>query len=548
MALAFPVLVCLAIWVVTRLWRVGRRDANLPPGPPTKPLIGNIHIMPLKDPQIKFTEWARQYGDIYSLKAGPKTIVVLSGIDSVKELLDKRSATTADRPDSYMVQTITDGLHLAFGRYTEEWKKQRKAAHAILSSTAVVGHVPIQMAESIQLVYDLIQTPQKFWEHTGRYSNSVIMSILFGKRCPRFDSYESRSFYEINALWFDALDLGNAKQPPVDFYPALGPIVELIPEKLAPWKQLAKKIREKQHGLYFRLIEECEDRMDKAERGVEGAVLNDSFVEEVLKKRKEFDMSRELVGALAGVLLEGGSESSAAYIRFLMQFLSVNSEAQKKAQEEIDRVIGEDRAPRMEDLEDLPYVRAVVNEVYRMRPPVPLSIPHATTADEEYKGYVLPTGTMIYQNLYGVFHDPNYFDEPEKFWPDRYILTEHGTKPGVDDNGFRSTLVFGSGRRICPGADLGHNNASLNTMNLLWAFNFSPAKDANGNDIAIDLNAYEVGIVPSPKFTCSITPRNKNIVEIVEREFAEATSVFERFEAGLAEEDRKWVEERRKEL
>ena len=62
------------------------------------------------------------------------------------------------------------------------------------------------------------------------------------------------------------------------------------------------------------------------------------------------------------------------------------------------------------------------------------------------------------------------------------------------------------------------------------------------------LKIYSQGIVPSPKFTCSVTPRSKNIVDIVEREFAEATSVFERFEAGLAEDDRKWVEERRKEL
>ncbi|KAL0576523.1 hypothetical protein V5O48_005443 [Marasmius crinis-equi] len=546
MALAIPALVLLVAWAVYKLWKVGQRESFLPPGPPTKPIIGNIDIMPLKDPQLKFTEWSRQYGDIYSLKLGPKTMVVVSGIHANKELLDKRTATTADRPDSYMVDTITDGMHLAFGHYTEDWKKLRKASAAILSPGAVVAHIPIQMAESTQLLYDLIQTPKSFKEHTGRYSNSVIMSILFGKRCPRFSSYESRSFYEINALWFDALDLGSNGQPPVDFFPVLKPINELIPERFAPWKQLARKIREKQHKLYFGLVEECEDRMEKAEKG-EG-ILNDSFVEGVLKRRKEFEMSRELVGALAGVLLEGGSESSAAYLRFLMLMMTVFPDAQRKAHEELDRVIGQDRAPRPQDLEDLPYIRAVVNEVYRIRPPVPLSIPHATMQDEEYQGYILPKGTMIYQNLYGIFHNPEYFAEPEKFWPDRYLVTEHGTKPGVDDSGFRSSLVFGSGRRICPGLDLGHNNASINTMNLLWAFNFTPAKGPDGKDVPIDLGAYEVGIVPSPKFDCTITPRSKNIVDIVEREFAEATSVFESFEAGLAEDDRKWVEEARKNL
>ncbi|KAG8943873.1 hypothetical protein FRC03_002285, partial [Tulasnella sp. 419] len=88
-----PVAISVAtIYGISRLIKIGARDPHLPPGPPTVPLLGNLHILPLKDSYLKFTEWAKQYGNVYSLKVGPQTMVVVSSLKSIYEIFEKDGA------------------------------------------------------------------------------------------------------------------------------------------------------------------------------------------------------------------------------------------------------------------------------------------------------------------------------------------------------------------------------------------------------------------------------------------------------------------------
>ncbi|KAL0574270.1 hypothetical protein V5O48_007678 [Marasmius crinis-equi] len=164
------VLFAVAAWVVSKLLNIGRREGYLPPGPATVPILGNLHVFPTEYPQHKFTEWARQYGDIYSLKVGPSTAIVITGIEAVKELMEKRSGSTVDRPQNHMVDKVTDGLNLALGRYSEKWRALRKTAHAILTPKAVANHLPIQRAEATQALYDILKDPKA---GSSRYSSRL---------------------------------------------------------------------------------------------------------------------------------------------------------------------------------------------------------------------------------------------------------------------------------------------------------------------------------------------------------------------------------------
>ncbi|KAJ8072217.1 hypothetical protein PM082_015775 [Marasmius tenuissimus] len=112
-------LTVVAIWLFTKILKIGKRQLNLPPGPPTVPILGNLHIFPTENTHHKLTEWARQYGDIYSLKLGPGTAIVLTGMEAVEELMQKRSTNTADRPSSYIAEIITDGLNMGISGYCE---------------------------------------------------------------------------------------------------------------------------------------------------------------------------------------------------------------------------------------------------------------------------------------------------------------------------------------------------------------------------------------------------------------------------------------------
>ncbi|KAJ6456557.1 cytochrome P450 [Mycena vitilis] len=216
--------------------------------------------------------------------------------------------------------------------------------------------------------------------------------------------------------------------------------------------------------------------------------------------------------------------TTSSYLQSLILALVAYPDAQKKAHEEIDRVVGEHRMPSLKDLEHMPYIRGVILETHRSRPVAPIYLPHRNLNAEEYKGFVIPQGTTIFVNVWGIFHDPELFEDPENFVPDRYVLTENGTKPGVDGGDYEFAL-------------------NINAMNLLWAFNFAPETDTAGNPIEVDTFAYHKGVLTAPiPFRCKITPRSLAKAETIRHEFLEAENTFTRFEFGLSPEDKEYVE------
>ncbi|KAJ7612206.1 cytochrome P450 [Roridomyces roridus] len=498
------------------LRKIGARDKDLPPGPPTLPIIGNLHLLPKESSHFKFTEWARQYGGIYSLKVGPGTVIVVTDPTIVKELLEKRSATTSDRPAMYIVDQITGGFDIAFARYGDEWRTLRKTAHAILTPQAATRHLAIQRAEATQLLHDILTSPQDFYTHVRRYTISVIMSVLYGQRVPHYGTPETIAFFEMMHLWTEVLAPGAA--PPLD----LLPIFKLVPERWAKWRQTVRKIQGLMRPLFFGLLDAAEER-------IRSGVQNECYVEEILEKQADFGLDRKMIAYFAGTLIEGATETTASYLHSFILCMIAYPEAQRKAQEEIDRVVGQDRLPNLDDR--LPYVQALILETHRFRPVSPMFVPHATTASERYNDYVIPSGSAIFANAWGMLHDPALFEDPEDFRPERYLLTENGTKPGVDASDMRGLFAFGVGRRSCPGIHLAQNSIHINVMNLIWAFDFKPVLDSHGNNIQPDTWAYSKGISFAPlPFDCLISPRTSHKARIIRQEFSESATIFERFE------------------
>ncbi|KAJ8078324.1 hypothetical protein PM082_000531 [Marasmius tenuissimus] len=515
-------------WTIFKLRNVGSREPGLPPGPPTTPLLGNIASFPKRAAYLRLTEWARVWGGMYSLKLGPATAVVISDATIVKEFIDKRGHTTSDRPALFIVERLSGGLDMALARYGDTWKTLRRAAHTILTPQMSTKLLPIQYAESTQLLLDIVRTPESFHNHINRYANSVIMSVAYGKRSPRYETPETKALFDAENEKNHLAEPGAT--PPLDFFPFL----QYIPEwtGLAGWKKRVRECRQHQRDLFFGLLDETMGRMKRGEE-------NGCHMEEVIRRQKELQLDREMMAYLGGTLLEGGSDTSSGFLESVVLFMVAFPEVQKKAQAELDRVVGPHRLPTLDDLPELPYIRAFIQEVHRFRPVAPL-IPHGTTAPEEYKGYLIPKDAILFVNTWGILHDPEIYDDPESFNPDRYLLTENGTKPGVDGTDCRSTIVFGCGRRACPGTYFAQNSIGLNTMRLLWAFTFSRATDPQtGVTIDVDVDNYEKGMITRPcLFKASITPRSSETVEIIEREFEDATEVFAKFEVGLGEEDR----------
>jgi hypothetical protein len=121
-------IVLATIAIVIRLLFVGRRPKNYPPGPPTIPILGNIHLvvshnllsclplliktqsqMPTRNVHLQLQKWAKEYGPVYSLVFGTKILIVLSSGEAVKELLDRRSGIYSHRQEMYIGQTLASG-------------------------------------------------------------------------------------------------------------------------------------------------------------------------------------------------------------------------------------------------------------------------------------------------------------------------------------------------------------------------------------------------------------------------------------------------------
>ena len=164
---------------------IGRREKNLPEGPPTLPILGNIHQVPKKGAHFQFTKWSKQYGEIYTLKLGTGTAAVITSPRLIKELIDKKSSKYAERPNSYVATLIAGGDHILLMDYGQQWRDTRKLFHASFMEKMVEEHhLQVQEAEARQMVRDYLLDPKHHMLHPKRYSNSITMSLVWGIRTP----------------------------------------------------------------------------------------------------------------------------------------------------------------------------------------------------------------------------------------------------------------------------------------------------------------------------------------------------------------------------
>lgn len=182
LVLALITLIASAAYVFTF---IGRRENHLPPGPPTLPVLGNLHQIPKKGAHFQFTEWAKQYGGLYTLKLGTGTAAVITNRRLIKQLVDKKSALYSERPKSFVANFISSGDHILLMQYGQQWRSTRKLLHTSLMEKVVdEEHLPLQEAEARQMIRDYLLKPEDHMKHPKRFSNSVTMSIVWGIRTP----------------------------------------------------------------------------------------------------------------------------------------------------------------------------------------------------------------------------------------------------------------------------------------------------------------------------------------------------------------------------
>ncbi|KAF2719983.1 putative cytochrome P450 [Polychaeton citri CBS 116435] len=523
------------------LLTVGHRGKDLPPGPPTLPILGNIHQIPKRGAHFQLTAWARQYGGIYSLKLGTGTAVVLTSRTLVKGLLDRKSSIYSARPRSFVANLISGGDHILLMQYGAQWRAIRKLCHADLAErVADERHLPLQEAEARQMLADYLSVDPSGDEHMllpKRFSNSVAMGVVWGARTPRPDTAHMRRLYSVMEIWSKVMETGAT--PPVDIYPFLHRLPQSI---FHNWVDRATHVRNEMNGLYRDFLANIRTR--RAAQGSRNSLMDRALdqAEGPAPSRSDSAMrtgDHEL-WFMGGALTEGGSDTSASIITAFVQAMVVYPEVQRKARAQIDAVVGGDRSPTWSDYSSLPYVAQCVKETMRWRPVTPLAFPHAVTRDDwvEAEGgerYFVPEGSTVILNAWGLHNDPTVFPNPETFDPDRYAgVTALAPELANGSPERRDHYGYGAGRRFCPGAHIAERNLFLAMSKLLWAFEIFPGRGEEGKGQAPDVDpktGYCEGfLVCANGFKAGFEVRSGERRETILRELEEVRGVFQKFE------------------
>ncbi|KAH8882222.1 cytochrome P450 [Thozetella sp. PMI_491] len=499
------------------LSQIGRRPANYPPGPPTVPVLGNIHLMPEADIHGQFRRWSREYGAIYSLMLGTKTTIVLSGQHTVKDLLDKRSAYYSSRPEMYLARLLSGDARMVLMEYGDMWRTTRKIVHNSLNINAARTYVAYQDLENKRLLLDFVERPELFKAHIRRYTSSLTTQIVFGFRTPYHDEPKLMQLIE-GFEEFCRISVSPIAQA-LDCFPLL----RYLPDAVIPMRKHARKLHKEELKLY---MEHYDNIREKVKKGA----AKPCFCVDLIQAQEEEGFSDAIACYTSGTLLEAGSDTTASTLTGFVRAMLCFPEVARTAQEELDRVCGK-RLPELDDLPNLPYIRGCMKESLRTMPPVILGIPHAIIRDDEYLGYKIPKGAQVMCNVWALNNDPERYPNPEVFDPTRWALDEQTSAEAANNSDVakRDHFSFGAGRRVCPGMHIADRSLFLAISRLLWAFEFRrPLDKATGREVVPGFNDNTDGLASWPKdFDADIVPRDQAKVARIREAWAKMSELLD---------------------
>ncbi|KAM7204731.1 cytochrome P450 1A2 [Naviculisporaceae sp. PSN 640] len=444
---------------------LSRRKLPLPPGPPSRFLLGHYGVVP-EDAAFKaYAQWSKEYrNDVLFFETFGTKWIVLNSLESATELLDKRGSNYADRPRFVMFEEMGWSPTLTWLRWGSKCQLHRKALQHPFTKSKATLFADKQRKEALIFCQGAIDQPANWVNSVRRFAVAIMLNISYGL------DVDGPASPWIKMAEDSATAIGKAGAPGstiMDHLPATRYLPDWLPfmERLRyahTWRFAIENITRLPFEASMRKMTKSLDRKFFIHNRL-------SIYQENIQKGVPNEFSIEDIKGAAATIVIAGNDTITSTLMLFVLYLMQNPEAQRKGQEEVDRVVGKDRLPDWQDIPNLTYANLILQETYRMNPLSPLGIPHASIADDVYKGMFIPKGTTIYQNVWAMHHDETVYAEPFRFWPERYLPKEQGGRGEPFPVG-----NFGFGRRICLGRNLAENSllivlsTMLSTMNIGW--------------------------------------------------------------------------------
>ncbi|XP_025055596.1 cytochrome P450 1A5-like isoform X3 [Alligator sinensis] len=435
------IIFCLIIIIIRSFQQQIPHGLKRIPGPRGYPLIGNMMEVG-RNPHLSLTQMSRKYGDMMQIRIGTKPVLVLSGLDTIRQALVKQGEDFMGRPDLYSFRNVADGESLAFSTDSGEvWRARRKIAQNALktfsvspspttSSTCLVEeHIS---TEADHLVIKLLQVMTEQgsfdpWQYMVISVVNVICAMCFGKR----HSHNDQELLRIVNATEDFIEV-TASGNPADFIPVL----QYLPS------QSLKKFKEFNYRFISYLQKMVKEHYETFEKD-NIRDITDSLIEEAKKAEANanIQLPKGKIVNLVNDIFGAGFDTVTTALSWSLMYLVSYPDIQKRIQEELDQNIGRERRPRLADRSMLPYTEAFILEMFRHSSFLPFTIPH-----------------------WKIWKDPSTFN-PERF------LNAEGTE--VNKTNGEKVLVFGLGKRKCIGESIARWEIFLFLTTLLQQLEFN---------------------------------------------------------------------------
>ncbi|CAN1309579.1 Cytochrome P450 71B37 [Linum perenne] len=387
--------------------------------------------------------------------------VIISSPEAAKEVLKVNDLATCSRPAFDGTRRLTyDYLDVGFSPYADNWRFMRKMIILELFSSKRVRSFRFVREEEVKVLVDslignrsatvCVNLTDKLYDLTANIT--FRMSFGFNYRGTEFDNDR---FHEVIHQAEVVTGSISAQQTLDTFFSHV--IEEHV--KRGSWEK----------------ADEDKDVID--------VLLGVEMEESRLGRESQF--TKDNIKAVLLNLFLGGIDTAALTVNWAMARLIANPNLMKKAQQEVRNIIGDKRRVTEDDIENLQYMKLIIKETLRLHPPAPLLLPRESMSAVKICGYDVPAKTLIYVNAWGIGRDPNHWKDADNF----------------------EYLPFGSGRRICPGINVGIVTVEIALANLLYWFDWELPDEMKGGDLSMDEQS-GVSLTVSKKDPLLVVPVN----------------------------------------
>uniref|UniRef100_A0A5B7AFN4 Cytochrome P450 CYP736A12-like n=2 Tax=Davidia involucrata TaxID=16924 RepID=A0A5B7AFN4_DAVIN len=448
---------------ILQAWLRKNKNRRLPPGPRGLPILGHLHMLG-KNPHHDLHQLAKKHGPIMYMQFGLVPNIVVSSPEAAEQFLKTHDLVFASRPPVEAAKYISYGQRgFSFGEYGPYWRTMRKLCTLELLSNLKINSFRSMRREELGLLIRSIEQAAQdrvavdLSAKVSSMSADMSCLMVFGKK------YADKEFDErgFKAVIQEGMQI--AATPNFgDYFPYLGAL------DFQGLTRRMKAISKIYDAFFEKIIDEHVQAKDQGQ--------TKDFVDIMLafmnSEEAEFRIDRAHVKANILDMLAASMDTSATAIDWVLSELLKHQRVMKKVQKELEEVVGMDRMVEESDVESLEYLDMVVKETFRLHPVAPLLLPHESMEDCTVNGFHIPKKSRVTINVWAIGRDPNVWTDAEKFIPERFI----GSNIDVQGRDFQ-LLPFGSGRRGCPGMQLGLLMVRLVVAQLVHCFDWELPND-----------------------------------------------------------------------